>query len=83
MTLQLAQEVQNQWRLCRRCSNVGNKNTKQLLANEKSDHFVTQMTATATSEFRIDGLNDSLTNVTRDNFDTISVSVSDIIVLQI
>jgi hypothetical protein len=79
MTLELAQEVQNQWKLCRRCSNARNSKTNQLLKNDKSDKFMTKMTATATSKFRIDGLGETLENVAYDTFDTVSVSVGDIL----
>ncbi|XP_060605764.1 uncharacterized protein LOC132758227, partial [Ruditapes philippinarum] len=74
MTLELAQEVQNQWKLCRRCSNARNSKTNQLLKNDKSNKFMTKMTATATSKFRIDGLGETLENLTYDTFDTVSVS---------
>lgn len=79
MSIQLAQEVQNQLSQCRKCSNAANKKTKQLLNNNGSDHFVAHMTETATSKFRIDGLNESLQNISRDIDDTVSVSVGVII----
>ncbi|XP_053378970.1 uncharacterized protein LOC123526495 isoform X2 [Mercenaria mercenaria] len=75
MAIDLAQEVQNQLKLCRICSNQNSSRTDQLIKKGKTSYFVSEMTATATSKFRIDGLNKSLENESSTNiFDTVSVS---------
>lgn len=76
MSINLAQEVQNQWKLCKKCSNAQSSKTKQLLQNAESEHFSSTMTETATSKFRIDGLNETLENISINTADTLSVSVS-------